>query len=197
MKDLGFKQDVRREGSPAEVTGARSEPSCEVLSIRSAAPSDGGSLIHVGMLCFPEEEWTDAVLEEALARQGGLFLVAEDETGALVGFLNGWIVVDELEIAQVGVLPERRRSGIGARLLTEVLWHASRQGVQAAFLEVRASNTAARALYAGYGFEQLGIRRGYYNHPREDALLLRAQVDLLEVEARRRIFSCRSKHRVA
>lgn len=195
--DLGFKQDVREEEQPAEVTGVRSHCPYPALSVRPALSSDGEALLQLGAQCFPEEVWTAAVLDEARSRQGGLFLVAEDRSGTVVGFLNGWIVVDELEIAQVGVLSERRRSGIGALLLVEALWDAARQGVRAAFLEVRASNAAARALYARHGFEQLGIRRGYYHEPREDALLLRAKVDPSEVEERRRIFSCRSKHRVA
>lgn len=167
------------------------------VEVRPATDADIDALLVLGECCFPEEEWTADGVAEALGRAGCLFQVAAPRGLSPVGFFSGWVVVDELEIAQVGVHPEWRGKGIGALLLQDGLLHAAERGVVAAFLEVRASNLAARALYAAHGFEHLGVRRGYYHHPREDALLLRARVDLREVEAKRRIFSCRSKHRVA
>jgi Fur family ferric uptake transcriptional regulator len=86
------------------------------------------------------------------------------------------VVVDEAEILTLGVAQERRRIGIAARLIDTLCRVASRRGARHLHLEVAESNDAARALYAGLGFQELGRRRGYYERdgaPPEDALNLR------------------------
>jgi [ribosomal protein S18]-alanine N-acetyltransferase len=75
------------------------------------------------------------------------------------------------------VAPEVRGQGVGARLLDDALAAARRNGATAAYLEVRDSNAAARALYASRGFEQVGRRRNYYRKPVEDALVMRRVLD--------------------
>jgi ribosomal-protein-alanine N-acetyltransferase len=82
------------------------------------------------------------------------------------------VIFDELHINTMAVAPERRRGGLGRLLLAAVLEAGRAEGARRATLEVRATNAAARALYAQFGFEQVGVRRGYYTQPPEDALLL-------------------------
>jgi ribosomal-protein-alanine N-acetyltransferase len=81
-------------------------------------------------------------------------------------------VVDELHINSLAVDPDFRRRGIARQLLAFVIGAAIRDGAASATLEVRESNQAGRALYAGMGFAVEGVRRGYYDNPREDALVL-------------------------
>jgi ribosomal protein S18 acetylase RimI-like enzyme len=69
-----------------------------------------------------------------------------------------------------------RGRGLGRALLTEVLAVARGRGVESVFLEVRESNAAALGLYRGFGFQEVGQRRGYYDHPREDARILMAKI---------------------
>jgi ribosomal-protein-alanine N-acetyltransferase len=81
--------------------------------------------------------------------------------------------MDEGELANLAVAPELRSRGIGRLLLDAILQNATTRGVRQLYLEVRESNVAARGLYLGRGFEQVGRRKRYYRSPTEDALILR------------------------
>jgi len=90
----------------------------------------------------------------------------------VVAYCARWIVFDELHINSLAVDPGWRRRGLASRLLRAVLADAVASGARSATLEVRRSNEAARGLYEGLGFRVDGVRRDYYQHPREDALIL-------------------------
>ncbi len=90
--------------------------------------------------------------------------------GGVAGFLQFRRVSDnEIEILQLFTVPSYRRRGIAGALLRELL---DRHTGTAVFLEVRASNTAARQLYESAGFTTAGIRKSYYSDPHEDAIVL-------------------------
>lgn len=95
-----------------------------------------------------------------------------DATTALLAYCACWVIFDELHINSLAVAPEARRHGHARRLLDHVFREVLLEGVTAATLEVRRSNTAALALYAGFGFHVEAVRADYYQHPREDALIL-------------------------
>ncbi len=82
----------------------------------------------------------------------------------------GWLVVDELHITLVAVDPQHRRLGLGRTILMALLEAGRRAGARHATLEVAAGNTAARGLYGGCGFQDAGVRRGYYRNG-DDALI--------------------------
>ena len=90
----------------------------------------------------------------------------------LVGYCACWIVFDELHINSIAVDETRRRQGIARALLQHVFRDAFEGGARMATLEVRQSNGAARQLYEGLGFAVEGVRRNYYQDPREDGLIL-------------------------
>lgn len=92
------------------------------------------------------------------------------EGKSLVAMASGWLVVDELHITLVAVDPDRRRQGLGRQVLQGLLNHARQQGAAHATLEVASGNIAAVALYRGLGFQDAGLRRGYYRNG-EDALI--------------------------
>jgi ribosomal-protein-alanine N-acetyltransferase len=83
-----------------------------------------------------------------------------------------WVVADELHINNLAVRPECRGAGVGRALLESVFRHAVALGARRATLEVRRSNAAAVKLYERLGFSVAAIRRDYYDHPVEDALVL-------------------------
>jgi len=91
--------------------------------------------------------------------------------GALAGYLCSWLLCGELHVQNVVTAPECRRRGVAAALLQHVIDRARRQGVESAFLEVRAGNAAAIALYRRFGFTVVSKRRRYYADG-EDALLM-------------------------
>ncbi len=94
----------------------------------------------------------------------------------VVGFVIAHQAADEAEVLNLGVLPERRRGGIGRALVGTLLTALAGWGAKAVFLEVRASNRAAQALYEEFRFLPVGRRSRYYHHPTEDAVILRAAI---------------------
>lgn len=92
--------------------------------------------------------------------------------GVLIGFCACWVILDELHINSLAVDPAWRRQGMARRLVGEVVRDAAAAGATQATLEVRRSNTAALALYERLGFACEGVRKDYYQSPREDALVL-------------------------
>ena len=122
-------------------------------------------------ICFTTP-WSRNMLAEELDNYLSAFLVALDDNGKVAGYAGLQAVLDEGYITNVAVDPSRRRQGVAAQLL-QVFDNFAR-GNQLAFLtlEVRPSNTAAIALYQGFGFREVGRRRNYYDLPKEDALIL-------------------------
>ncbi|MFH1059845.1 MAG: ribosomal protein S18-alanine N-acetyltransferase [Pseudomonadota bacterium] len=94
----------------------------------------------------------------------------------LLGYIILWLVVDEAQIQNLAVDPSARGRGVARALLGAALAEVKRRGATWASLEVRPSNAAARRLYAGQGFVQVGRRPCYYQPEGEDALLLNADL---------------------
>lgn len=103
---------------------------------------------------------------------------AIDSGGEMAGFLIATALrmpdaVAECELEFLFVAPERRHRGIGRALLGQLMAWAAEISAQETWLEVRASNTAARRLYIACGFAEVAVRPGYYAGPTEDAVLMR------------------------
>jgi len=95
-----------------------------------------------------------------------------DRHDTIVAFCVCWVIFDELHINTLAVAPDSRRQGLATTLLEHVLAEAARAGATKATLEVRASNTAALALYERLGFHVAARRPNYYTRPDEDGLIL-------------------------
>ena len=139
--------------------------------IRDARPQDLDQLEQLENACF-SCPWSRDVLLSQLPGERNEFLVATDQQGRLLGYIGMIVVLDEGDISNVAVRPEARRQGIANALLTIMLQLAERRKLSFVTLEVRQSNTPARALYAKHGFLPVGLRKGYYSAPREDAVLM-------------------------
>lgn len=92
--------------------------------------------------------------------------------GVLAGIGGGYTAADQADIIDVAVLPAYRRRGIARALMRAVMTAAAADGAETVFLEVRASNVPAIALYESLGFAKCGLRKNYYASPREDAVLM-------------------------
>lgn len=92
--------------------------------------------------------------------------------GRVVGYAVAWRVAEELHIGNLAVAPEAQGRGIGAALLGDLLELAEKESLQYATLEVRTSNARAIALYEGYGFRSVALRRRYYPDNNEDAMVM-------------------------
>jgi [ribosomal protein S18]-alanine N-acetyltransferase len=117
--------------------------------------------------------WSENIFRDCL--RVGYTCRALDMAGQIIGYGVMSLGAGEAHILNVCVRDEFRTVGFGRRLLEHLLERATAAGVTEAFLEVRPSNLAAIRLYQRLGFEQIGIRRGYYQAPdgREDAIVLK------------------------
>ena len=128
-------------------------------------------------ICF-SRPWSRKMLAEELDNECAAFLVAENAmTGKVVGYAGLLVVADEGYITNVAVFPEYRRQGIAAQIIQVFINFAMGNRLAFLTLEVRPSNTAAIALYQGFGFEEVGRRKNYYDLPKEDALILTREFD--------------------
>jgi ribosomal-protein-alanine N-acetyltransferase len=116
--------------------------------------------------------WTREMYEAELEHGARSHFLLAKEQGCIIGFCSYWYVVDELHINNLAVLPANRGRGVASAILARLLDDGRRAGVQRILLEVRQSNEPARRLYERFGFVVGGVRRGYYTHPTEDALVL-------------------------
>jgi len=116
--------------------------------------------------------WDAETFRRLLGRTGAELMVV-DVSDEDVAYAVLWCILDQGELANIAVDEAWRRRGIGARLLDRVLERAKERGVKDLFLEVRQSNNVARDLYLRRGFTSIGMRRNYYDSPREDACVLR------------------------
>ena len=122
-------------------------------------------------ICF-SVPWSRNMLAEELDNLLSAFLVALDDNDKVVGYAGVQIILDEGYITNVAVRPECRRQGIAAKLLQVFLDFAKANKLAFLTLEVRASNYDAIALYGSRGFRSVGRRKNYYEHPKEDAIII-------------------------
>ena len=124
--------------------------------------------------CFTHEDdfWDEAVFASQLPDEHHLFLAGVSE-GGVWGYICMMHVLDEAEVVRIGVFPPYRGLGLGERLLREGIARCAEMGAGEINLEVRQSNTAARALYEKLGFLPVGRRKNYYPKENEDAILMK------------------------
>lgn len=161
--------------------------------IRRMRAEDLPSVSALEKTCFTEP-WSDATLRSILeSRLDTLWVLLSPCTGAdpdsaadgrtgdvsdhapapqIIGYLNYREIAGEGELDRVCVLPEYRGQRLGEKLLAAMLEYAKDRGVGDITLEVRAGNEPAKGLYEKYGFRTEGVRKNYYTHPTEDALIM-------------------------
>jgi ribosomal-protein-alanine N-acetyltransferase len=120
--------------------------------------------------------WRRETFLELIDRPTAELLVMEHVDEGIVGYAVLWCILDQGELANVAIASRMRGRGLGRRLLEQVLDIGRGRGVEMVFLEVRESNAPALGLYRRFGFSEVGHRRGYYDHPKEDARILMAKL---------------------
>jgi ribosomal-protein-alanine N-acetyltransferase len=121
------------------------------------------------------DPWPRSSFLDALADPRAASLVAE-RGGAVAGYLIATVLPPVAELQNLGTAPDQQRAGVARALVDALLDTCRARGVRELALEVRASNAAAQALYRTHGFRLVGLRRGYYKRPEEDALLMARRV---------------------
>ena len=130
-----------------------------------------GEVAELERLCF-SVPWSRTMLAEELDNALSAMLVALDDQGRVAGYAGLQVILDEGYITNVAVRPDCRRQGVAGQILQVFLDFAQAQGLAFLTLEVRASNQAAILLYGSRGFRGMGRRKNYYEHPREDAIIM-------------------------
>ena len=148
-------------------------------TVRAADRSDCTALSAIHVACF-DRGWSPEEFDALLTPPDAAALIANDNQNRAIGFVLVRTAADEAEIISIAVLPEARRQHIGRLLLLAASDLARTKGAAALFLEVSESNEAARALYCGLGFAEVGRRPNYYREQnmQEDALILKAPLPL-------------------
>ena len=115
--------------------------------------------------------WSEKTLRESLERQEYVFLVAEEE-GQIAGYAGLLQVMEEGDITNVVVDESCRGRGLGRGLVSRLLEEGKARGIRAFTLEVLVGNAGAIRLYEELGFRSEGVRKGFYDLPKEDALIM-------------------------
>ena len=143
--------------------------------LRRARETDLPDILAIERVSFTDP-WSRSSFAALLEQPRVYFAVALDATDALLGYTVAWFVVDDAELANLAVAPGARGQRVGTVLLEGALATAEARGTTSMYLEVRASNVSAIALYSSHGFVEISRRKAYYKKPVEDAIVLRRTV---------------------
>ena len=142
----------------------------ENLEIRKMQQQDLPEVARIEKEIF-SKPWSQQGFADSMEQEGTCYLVAcvKGKVAGYCGFLQ---VLDEADITNVAVDAAYRRCKAGETMLLELMEHGRKRGVRAFTLEVRESNRAAQALYRKLGFESVGIRKNFYDAPKENAVIM-------------------------
>lgn len=119
-----------------------------------------------------QEAFTDAWFKELFAMELEHDAYVVTNGGHISGYICAWQVLDECTITNIAVRSDMKRNGVARFLFNELYKIMDSREVRYYYLEVRASNVPAQSLYTKLGFTQIGLRKAYYDHPIEDAVVM-------------------------
>ena len=140
--------------------------------IRRMEPEDVETVLSIESRVFTTP-WQANTFLSLIGRPGSELWVMEHPVAGIIAYAVLWCVLDQAELANIAVRYEYRGHGYASRLLERVLQIARDRSVETIYLEVRASNRRAVELYERFEFSQVGVRKNYYDKPKEDALVMR------------------------
>jgi ribosomal-protein-alanine N-acetyltransferase len=147
-----------------------------MTTLRPLRYDDLAAVLDLERTLFPDDAWSPGMFAEELAMSGRHYVAAE-EGKTLVGYAGMMLPGGrQAEVLTVAVDEKHWGQGIGSALLTDLLDEAVRQDCREMFLEVRADNPRAQTLYRRFGFEDVGVRRGYYQPSGMDAIVMRREL---------------------
>ena len=147
------------------------------MLIRRMTLEDIPAVAEIEKQCF-SLPWSEKSFEDSISREDTIFLVCEEEEENLyiTGYMGLYLSFDEASVTNVAVSPDCRKKGYGEALVLKAKEVAKEAGAECIFLEVRASNAPAISLYKKQDFEELGIRKKFYEHPVEDAIIMKVGI---------------------
>lgn len=146
----------------------------EMLNIRKCTEYDIDAIVRLEKDTF-SDAWTKKGIFETYSQAQAFIVVAEQEN-IVVGYCIIYYVLDEGEIARIAVDGKCRRQGAGRAILEEVQRICQEKNVSKLLLDVRESNYTARSFYQNLGFQEDGIRKNFYEMPKEHAVLMSMKI---------------------
>jgi ribosomal-protein-alanine acetyltransferase len=146
-----------------------------VSGLRRAVADDLDAIMTLERATFPHDAWSTSSMRAELAGEHGYYVVAVGDGGEVEGYA-GLLAPEgtgQADIQTIAVAEPARGRGLGRLMMTTLLAEADRRGASEVFLEVRADNAPAQALYASLGFERIAVRPRYYQPDGEDAWVMR------------------------
>lgn len=144
---------------------------CGPWSIRPMTFEDLDHVVELERMIFSSPWSADLFRCELDHDDRTMYMVAESD-GTLLGYIGSQVLDKEVHVTNMAVEPGSRRSGLGSALLLECIRRGLERGARWVTLEVRLGNDEALNFYCGFGFEELGVRHGYYTDTGEDAIIM-------------------------
>lgn len=146
-------------------------------ALRRATADDLAAIMAIETAMFPDDAWSPSTMAAEIAGKHGHYLVAVAEDGAIDAYagLLAPVSSGHADIQTIAVVERARRRGLGRTLVLALVNEARRRGATEVFLEVRADNPGAQALYTSLGFDQIAVRPRYYPGS-VDAVIMRLEV---------------------
>lgn len=141
------------------------------MVIRQAAVTDVDDIYEIEVMCFPDPWSKEDMIYELEGNPRAFYIVAELGEH-VVGYAGLWWIGDEGHITNVAVMPGFRNRRIAQGIMEVMIDFTVKEGVSHHTLEVRKSNEPAIRLYEKLGFKVEGVRKGYYQNNKEDALIM-------------------------
>ena len=141
-----------------------------MAEIKRISENDIEAVASLEAEIFPDP-WSVKSIKETYDQKHALVLGAYQEN-TLIGYVIFYYILDEGEIARIAVAPSHRRQGVADAIFAGLLTFCEDNSVERILLDVRVSNEAAIAFYKKSGFEEDGIRKNFYDNPKEHALLM-------------------------
>ena len=142
-----------------------------LLRVRPLGASMLDQVVAIERASF-SDPWSREMFRSEITMLDGTYARVVELDGRVAGYLLAILVLDEAHIGNLAVHPDHRRKGIAQRLLDDLLQTGRRTGLRRVTLEVRASNEVARNFYYRNEFIDVAIRKNYYRHPVEDAIVM-------------------------
>ena len=127
-------------------------------------------ILEIEKNSFPSPWRLPQFLDELTNPVSHLWGLLEEER--IVGYICFWMVADEIHIMNIAIHPDMRKKGLATFILKRLIEMATDKGATQIWLEVRPSNRAAISLYNGFGFKEMGVRKGYYTDTHADAIIM-------------------------
>lgn len=147
------------------------------MKLRTMTEADLPAVMAIERATFPLDAWSEGMMRGELAdmprTRHYVVVLVDDEIVAYAGLAAA---ADQADVQTIAVLEKYQGTGLGSAMLTELLAEARRRGAREIFLEVRADNPRAQAVYRHFGFEDIGTRRRYYDDG-TDAIMMKRKLD--------------------